>query len=399
MQHREWNPKAFFKKVSPELMARYEALRGIALVRDPARPPADRTYHARKQLPEPRRLALDAELLPINDMCSTHARPYLDGLARSVWGIECPHLIEESRDWSVHDLAMRLFIEAPQAFVHAHQNYAVDMMDHFREYRGKRRVTLNASSSAKETMRRAMVEHFRRNAGGARCQVEDHNRPDKFALFIYHENELTPVDAFDDNGLVVPEWCRPVVHIAAVYYPDSCTLLVKAPRKAEREKLRDLFGEIFVGEPDFFEDLTKSPKFSFVPLADSNFNFPTHPADGILGASITRLILRPGHADVRRLALDFEPRLTPAAIRWALADHGVVLDGRLIDGMRLQFEFAEGKGRARFRTVSLHNPNSTNLTDTLRDRTIRRYLKEWRIDESRSAFAMATAPLEAARGP
>ena len=106
MQHREWNPKAFFKKVSPEVMARYEALRSIALARDPARPPADRTYHAWKQLPESRRLALEAELLPINDMCSTHARPYLDELARGVWGVECPHLIEESRDWSVHDLAM-----------------------------------------------------------------------------------------------------------------------------------------------------------------------------------------------------------------------------------------------------------------------------------------------------
>ena len=88
----------------------------------------------------------------------------------------------------------------------------------------------------------------------------------------------------------------------------------------------------------------------------------------------------------------------------SLSEHGhdviaVDLDGDLIDGMRLQFEFAEGKGRARFRTVSIHNPNSTNMTDSVRDRKIRRYLKEWRFDESRSAFTVAAAPLEVASCP
>lgn len=393
MQHRTWNPKAFFKKVSPEVMARYEALRNITLDRDPARPPADRTYYAWKQLPEPQRQVLETELLPINDMCSTHARPYLDGLARGLWGTESPHLIEESRDWSVHDLAMRLFVDAPHEFIRSHQAYAVDMMDHFREYRGRQPVDLKASTVAKERMRHAMAAYFRRHAGGSRCQVEDFEGADKFALFIYHENEMTPRDAFDDSGVVVPEWYRPVVRIAAVYYPDTSTLLVKAPRKAQREKLRDLFSEIFVGEADFFEDENTSPKFQFAPLADPDFEFPTHPADGVFGVTVTRLVLRPGHADVRRIAFDFESGLSLREIRHALTEHGVLLDGDLVDGMRVQFEFAEGKGRARFRTVSIHNPNSTNLTDSARDRTIRRYLKEWRFDESRNAFAMAAAPL------
>ena len=105
---------------------------------------------------------------------------------------------------------------------------------------------------------------------------------DKFAIFIYHEDEVTPRDTFDDDGIVVPEWIRPVVRIAAVYYPETCTLLVKAPRKPEREKLRDLFAEIFVGDQSFFEDLAKSPKFNFAPLADPRFEFATHPADGIV---------------------------------------------------------------------------------------------------------------------
>ena len=64
----------------------------------------------------------------------------------------------------------------------------------------------------------------------------------------------------------------------------------------------------------------------------------------------------------------------------------------------MQFEFTKGKGRARFRTVSVHNPNSSNLRDTRRDRIIRRYLKEWGIDETRSAFAVAVPAVQAAAG-
>jgi hypothetical protein len=50
------------------------------------------------------------------------------------------------------------------------------------------------------------------------------------------------------------------------------------------------------------------------------------------------------------------------------------------------------------RTVSLANPNTTNLKDTPRDRVIRRYLKEWHIDASRSAFALAVPAVQAAAG-
>ena len=205
-------------------------------------------------------------------MCSTHARPYLDSLAQRIWSSANPHLLQQSMDWSVHDLAMRLFVEAPQELLKTHQGYAVDMMDHFREYRGRYAVELKASAAAKERMRQSMVEHFRQHADGAKCQVEDFEGEGKFAIFIYHEDEVTPQDTFDDDGIVVPNWIRPVVRIAAVYYRDTCTLLVKAPRKPEREKLRDLFAEIFIGDRGFFEDLAKTPKFSFAPLADRASN-------------------------------------------------------------------------------------------------------------------------------
>jgi hypothetical protein len=398
MQHREWNPKAFFKKISSPVMALFEARFGITLIRDSGKPPSEQTYHAWKALPEAERRALETRLLPVNDMCSTHARPYLDSLAQRIWSSANPHLLQQSMDWSVHDLAMRLFVEAPQELLKTHQGYAVDMMDHFREYRGRYAVELKTSAAAKERMQQSMVEHFRQHAGGAKCQVEDFEGEGKFAIFIYHEDEVTPQDTFDDDGIVVPNWIRPVVRIAAVYYRDTCTLLVKAPRNPEREKLRDLFAEIFVGDQNFFEDLAKSPKFNFAPLADPRFEFATHPADGIVGVCITQVTIQSLHEGIRNITLKLEPNLTLADVRRALLQHGARLHGQFIEGVRLQFEFTQGKGRARFRTVSLFNPGSSNLRDTPRDRIIRRYLKEWRIDENRSAFALAASSVQAAAG-
>jgi hypothetical protein len=398
MQHREWNPKAFFKKISAPVMALFEARFGITLTRDLSNPPSQQTYHAWKALPESDRRTLETKLLPVNDMCSTHARPYLDALGQRLWSRANPDFLEQSKDWSVYDLAMRLFVETPPEFLNTHQGYAVDMMDHFREYRGRYLVALKPSATAKERMRAAMIDHFRQYAGGARCQVEDFEGDGKFAIFIYHEDEVTPQDKFDDDDIVVAEWTRPVVRIAAVYYPDSCTLLVKAPRKPERETLRDLFAEIFVGDQNFFEDLTKAPKYNFAPFADSRFNFATHPADGILSVCITKVVAKSLYAGVQSHALKLESNLSFAEVRQALLHHNARLDEDLVEGVHMQFEFAHAKGRARFRTVSLFNPGSTNLRDTPRDRVIRRYLKEWHIDESRSAFALADPDVQVATG-
>jgi len=393
MQHREWNPKAFFKKLTPEVMAVYEAKRGLTLARDPSRPPHDQTYYAWMMLPEPDRLRLEAELLPVNDLCAQHARPYLDALARATWTGPKAHLVEDSRDWTVHDLAMRLHLEDPNGLGKCHQAYALDMMEHFQEYRGRHSVTLRATPSAKDAMKNEMTAHFRANAGGAKCKVEDFEGRDKFALFIVHEDELTALDRFDANGEVVPDWQRPVVRIAAVFYPDTFTLLVKAPRKLERERLRDLFAQIFIGEADYFEDASRTPKYSFDPIRDPDFEFRTHPADGI-EVSVVRVTVRPGHAHVKRLDVKLASGLSMFGLHGALQSIGMNVAEDPIDGVRLLFQF-EGKGRSRFRTVSLHNPNNTNLRDTTRDRLIRRYLKEWGFDGRKCALAVAFSAIAA----
>ncbi len=398
MRHREWNPKVFFRKISPTVIAQYEAAKGIVLLADRGeKADANQAYHAWQALPEGQRRHLETELLVVNDMTSTHARPYLDGAARRCWaGTSDESLIEESKNWSVNDLAMQLFLRVPLDLQLAHKNYAVDMLDHFREYRGRYAKEMKATPAAKSGMQQAFSEHFRLNGGGARCIVEDFEGDDKIAVFVLHEDDVKPFDQFRGEDAVAPVWMRLVNSLAAVFYPETCTLLVKAPRKPEREKLRDLWAEIIAGDPEYFEDLATSPKFNFAPLFDPNFNFPTHPADGLGQPCITRVVASSGTAEARKVGVDLAPNLSQRQLLTALAFHRTAADGSAVEGVRIQFEFGDATGRARYRTVSLYNPNSTNLRDTKRDRIIRRYLKEWGIDETRSAFSMAAPAVQAA---
>lgn len=392
---REWNPKSFFRQLTPEVITLFAERTGVALPEPGTGALGVRFYAAWKALPEAQQQRLEEELLPVNEMCSPHARPYLEEVARRTWTNGKSHRVEESRGWSAQDLALRLHLDDPRAFQTAYQDYTVDVMEHGKEYRGRFAVRVSPSATAKEQLREALEEHFRETAYGARCQVEDHGNSEKFALFVYFEDEVTPLERFVEEGTVATVWQRPVLKLAAVFHFDSATLQVKASRKAEREKLRDLFAEVLVGDRDYFEDASKSPRFSFAPLRSPTFRFATDPRDRIEAVSLVKVVARPGHPSARRIALDLVPSLSIVEVHEALESHGINAGDDAIEGVHLRFVF-QGEGRSRTRTISLFNPNSTNLRDTARDRLIRGYLRAWGIDANVRKAAVAAPALQAA---
>lgn len=389
MQHREWNPKVFLRKVSREILALYEEKAGIRLEGDPSAPAAERAYGAWKALPEGQRRALEAELLPVNDLCTQHARSYLDAFAADVWTEE---LLEQSREWSAYDVALRLFVDAPEALRRAHQSFAIDRLQNLHEFRGRYRAPVRATPETKARMRDAMLHHLRLHVGKARCRIEDFEGDGKLAIFVHHEQEVTPVDRFAGEQALVSEWQRPVVRAALVYYPNTATLLVKAPRKREREKVRDLFAEHFIGDGEFFADVRTTPRFSFDVLSQPDFAFATNPADGIVRVTVSQLTLGSLRGGVAKATLDFHPNHTLEDVRAALRTFGLYMHNLKVDGIRLRFEFSEGSGNARFRTANVGNPNRSNLSDVERDRLIRSYLQEWGIDECNSDSVPVAVP-------
>src|SRR5690606_8341594 len=109
----------------------------VELALDGEGPVGEQVYRAWKALPDAEQEAIETKLLPVNDLCGTHSRPYLDRLAQQVWTNGSSHLIEDSKNWSAQDLAVRLFIADEARFLEAHQAHALDMMEHLTEFHGR----------------------------------------------------------------------------------------------------------------------------------------------------------------------------------------------------------------------------------------------------------------------
>lgn len=393
MTHRDWSPKSFFRHLSPPALAELRRWANTELKPIGSGKPWEQTYAAWRALNAATRLRLESALLPVNDLCVPDARPRLEDLAATVWAKS--QLVEESRTWSAQDLATRLFVAAPGPFAALHQAWTVDSMEHLKEYAGRYAVTLKPEARGKAALKDAMMAYLRETPFGPRCHVEDFANEDKFALFVFHEDEVVPTDRFTHEDDIEPAWERAVVRLAAVFHFETNVLMVKAPRKAEREKLRDLFAQFIVGDAHYFQDAMHAPRFSFEPLSDDEFGFPALAGSRLVSVAVQKVVVRPRANGVKRLSIDFTEGQSLRQVHLALEAHGVTLGHDTVEGVHLRFTF-EGASRSRSRTVSLFNPNSSNLRDTHRDRVIRRHLKLWGFDANHRLDSVAAAPLDAA---
>ncbi|MDP1826619.1 MAG: hypothetical protein Q8L48_25335 [Archangium sp.] len=392
MALREWSPKSYFRNLTPPTLAVLRTWAKAELKPIGSGKPWEQTYRAWKALPETARMKLETALLPVNDLCVPDARPRLEELAATVWATSA--MVEQCRSWSSQDLATRLFVAAPAAFANLHQSYVVDSMEHLKEYAGRYAATPCANARSKAALKDALMAHLRETAFGPRCHIEDFANAEKFALFVFHEDEVVASDRFTHDDEIEPAWERDVVRLAAVFHFESNVLMVKAARKEEREKLRDLFAQFIVGDAGYFQDAKLTPRFSFDPLRDREFGFPVLPGSRVVGACVQKVVVRPQVPDVKRLVVEFRQAVAVPEVHEALQAHGVDADRDTIEGVHLRFNF-EGSGRSRSRTVSLFNPNSSNLRDTPRDRVIRRHLKVWGFDANNRRVSLASSPLEA----
>ena len=85
MANREWNPKSFFRHLTPDALQVLQEWADVDLTLDGEGPLGEQVYRAWKALPEDERERIETALLPVNDMCAPHARPYLEQLALVVW--------------------------------------------------------------------------------------------------------------------------------------------------------------------------------------------------------------------------------------------------------------------------------------------------------------------------
>jgi hypothetical protein len=384
---RQWNPKTFFRHLTPEVLDLFCEWSKLELRKEGEGSRAERVYKAWSEIPDDTRMPIEKQLYAVNDLCGPHARPYLEELAGRVWRDE-PDKISAARDWTAQDLAVRLFIRDPVRFDDTAQTYAVDLLDHVKEYRGAWTLTVRPSDDIKLKIKAAMEDHFRGTAEEGTCVVEGHSNAERFAFWIYYNGQKTPEDRVTPAGKLETEFRRPLIRYAAVFHYDSHTLSIKAPDPAERDWLRGMFAKLIADDATYFSDPSKENRYNFEVLKDQKFMFQVSPMEGIQVVSLIQVTAKSPHRAGRNVVVNIEPGEQPYVARQVLETHGISLDTAEIRGIQLQFTFTY-KGMAKNRTVSVRNPGSTNLNDSIRDRLIRKYLKKWGIDATAHRVAVA----------
>ena len=376
MAHKSFSPKAFMRKTDHGLLSRYFSGKSISVELDPEQPEKDRYYFAWRDMDEVVKNQVEEDFKKVNDLATDRGRWYLNRKAEEIWVGDVDGL-RGARDMSHHDLAMTLFLDYRDAFQWAYDWQYMDSFSGLKDFKGRYPTTITASPEKKEQLRDAWREFAVGAAKGERCSVEDFQGVDKFALVIYHEDYVRPVERFDDQENVVPDLHRPVVKVAVFFYHDDQVLKVKAPTKAVVEKIRDLFAEIFAEDPDYFVRPETDDRFDFSPLQDPEFKFVHDEADQIEFVRLVGLTFRAPVAG--------KPTISIAAkedLRDGMLDNlGFSLAGLEVSGVKIQFKFPGATKKAGSRTASLSLPNSSNLGDVENDRTIRSYLRSWGIEK------------------
>ena len=398
MSHRTLNPLNFFRKVSPAVLGLLAEAGGYTFKRDGLKAHSTESYAAYKGWSEEERERFNREARIINDLCTPTARPYLDMLSIALAKTPgCENLFQESRDYSVYDLAVREYVANRLLFLECHREYATDSIANFEEFAGKRDIQIRLSPEMKAAFVERLLPIIRRSAGGLHIKVEDYETADKVVVIVYCEGPVQTGEKFDEQGTLVTTTQRRVVRFAAIFSRADSTLFVKAGSKAERAQICDAFAEIVMGDRRYFHDPGILARYDFDFLRDPSRDLAPDESLGILSVSVVRLIVLSTKPFLNEQILKFKPRVDLIDVHVTAEDSGVDLTTDTILGVTLRFEFA-GSGKSRFRTVSFTNPSTTNLTDTLRDRNIRalvaqlginRKLKLARAKEVSGDFALA----------
>lgn len=371
--YRAWNPKTFFRHVRPDVLRLLLQAPDVRLSLDGSGSVAEQAYRAWKQSSGAHRRRLDATLQRLARLGTTHARPFLDELARDLWGEAA---LRESRAWSAQDLAVCLSLADEPAFEKLAESYAIESWETVYEYRAFHEPRLHCPPLARHHVAQRMQSSFEATPYGPRCYVEDFLGADRLVVTVFHDGELQPVDELRGNELVA-RWVRPLGRVSAMYFAETKTLFVRAARRLEAERLRDAVIAVYFDGASGFVDPIAHPRFCFEALLDPDRELSTKGEHEIDRVSLIQVVATRPHRATSGITIDLRPSLSLWEARTVLASHGI--EAPDVIGVRLLFAFS-GHGRARLRTVHLRNPNTSNFDGTARDCLLRRVLQNWGLD-------------------
>lgn len=277
------------------------------------------------------------------------------------------------------------FLEHPRVFEVAKRfDYADGLTFETRPYLPK--VEMQPSEEAKEHLRVALSEYYRKEQGrGQGCHIDHYIRGDRHYYFCFLEDYAETRQVYQDHVLGTSKQ-KPAFDIIMVYDPAQRTLESKIKGgKQVRGDVERIFGRSMLGV-DLGPPPDKGVVFDLCGLMSRDFEFALESDDGIEHVSLLRLKMRIMGREHRTVTIEVGAHSDDKAV-WDLLDQLMCTDGipkELLSPVQVKIRavFIRKRGRSATRSFNITYPNRCTLKVDPRDEVLKQCLKRWKIDLS-----------------
>ncbi len=396
LQYRDWHSKAFFQKTPlDKILACVERI-GVVMTANPELPEHKRGFDAFQRLSKEDQSRLQQVLIPINDMCGEHSRPFLRQLAKEVWGDAEDAVVGDYRAMTSHQLAMTLFLADSVKFDQCRTRFGVATTSKWKEYQGAHGLEAEIRDEQLAAFEARLRSEYCNDYGKVRCHIDDCPGNRKKHLLVYAEKDMVAGAVFDENDELQFRWARMLARIAIVFDAATGLLQIKSRSRAECNKISRHFEQTCIGEKGYFTDTSKSARFNLRRVLDEGFCFTTRANDGIDSIRITQISYthHDGCLTCDSIHKFSDGPLSPQELVLFLRRRNVQLASIIkVTELGLHVSFASG---VRIRDKTFHvDWNGVGLNDTECDNRLRGLLKELHIDTAPTSPAMAPSVSDA----
>ena len=273
------------------------------------------------------------------------------------------------QEQSVQELAMRLFLDHPDAFQFAWSRYLF--------FGAGSKLTsypidlppLNITGEKVERFRADLRQWFSQLAKGNQCLVNWFQEQGQTMLHIQRGSYVRAMARWKEDRIEI-ETFRPASEDLMIYDSGQSHLTIKAGLAKEREYYLQAFATHLAGDVDLARRAMDSQMLSLAPIQNGTFDYT---GNGVItGASLVWVKLRLN--DLHSTQVQIRSKDVLETLRSSLRD--VSLNRGELTAVRLRVQLQPGNGRPATISFDIEPPSRTNLAQKRHADIIEEYLRE-----------------------
>jgi hypothetical protein len=278
---------------------------------------------------------------------------------------------------AVHDIpreiyALRLQVEDPVTFELAQNLSYAQQIDQFATYKGQEPRQIGDLDTAIPLFEAGLQALFSERKGSDKVMVRHFTDGDVLNFLIYHEERVKAEIQLQEDGTtltVQPLIFRPARQDFISYFPAEGKIQIDNPSPKERDAMRRSFGEVCLGDADFFEAEGSDITINLNPLKAPDFSFELDDGDAAFLKEIDYTLPQEHVPKINIRSNDTLTTLGTLGLRPGLLD-GTIKSARI----KLLLP-----GNKRGKTIQLKAPNKLSFNRATQADRVMEYLNRWNL--------------------